>query len=230
MRCAVRNLMVTLLSTAWLSPSAQAVLIDDFSVGALSIVRGASAVVQSQTGLDPAHVVGGARHLRVGYDGTTGQSATIDTLTKNFQFVSGVTSNGYLEVSYGTATAPLNLDLTSGGATHLEVVFQNVGVSPNSINKPPTLWFISRSNATRMPLGGYSAVPLGDGRYRSLAAFSANPAIDFEDIDTVTFSVGRYPTTGVLTVYSIQSVFIPEPASWLLATGAGLLSIAARRR
>lgn len=232
LRYEVLKLVALLASiTGLAAPVAHAVLIDDFSTAPITLVRDTSVVFQSQTGLDPAHVVGGARHLRVGAFGTTGQTLTVDALTKTLQFASGVTGYGYLDVNYGTAAAPLDLNLTAGGATHLEIVFQNVGVIPYNVDKPPGVSITSGQQAATMFLPLSPGVPLGNGRYRSRMPLNVHPNIDFEDINTLAVSVGRYSPEGVLTLYSIQTVAIPEPATGLLlAAGVGLLSIAVRRR
>ena len=98
--------------------SAVAITIDDFTVGPITVTRdAATASSASQTGLDIAHVLGGSRDLIVGENGNPGQSLTIDTSLQQLRFNSLVgTTNGYFNVTYGSAASPLNVDLTADGA------------------------------------------------------------------------------------------------------------------
>src|SRR4051794_833571 len=104
------------LIIAGVAMPALAMTIDDFSVGPVVVSRvGPSAATAMQSGLDPAHVLGGGRDIVVGDSGSGDQSLAIDTAARELRFniASGL---GYFHITYGSAAQPLNVNLRAGGA------------------------------------------------------------------------------------------------------------------
>jgi hypothetical protein len=94
----------------------QAVVIDDFSVGPIHLERNAGVPVsQIQTGLDPAHVLGGQRDIILGANYGNGQILDINTAESRMT-LSLTTPTGLagLDLTYGSRTTPLGADLTAG--------------------------------------------------------------------------------------------------------------------
>jgi hypothetical protein len=99
---------------------ASAIVIDDFSVGTF-VVNGPGQL--DQTGLDPAHVIGGTRRIDVGQNGI---GSTLE-VTDVGQLRLSSTGWGYFDITYG-AIAPLGgVDLTQGGHDRLLIRFGEVG-------------------------------------------------------------------------------------------------------
>src|SRR5690606_31690483 len=93
----------------------------------------------------------------------------------------------------------------------------------------PTFSVSSPTGGSRLLFG--ASVPVGGEFYMARAAFSDSPGVDFRNLSRLQFGMVRFSQDGTFTISSIESVAIPEPGTGLLlAAGAGLLSIAARRR
>ena len=206
---------------------ATARIIDDFSVGPLSVVQGATPLLEIQSGLDPSHVVGGGRRIVTSVGGgSAGQAVTIDTAAKTFTFGSGPSSLGYMFGQYGSSQSPLGLDLTADDATHFVVIFEKTGVTGNSATTPPQFTFFN------FPGGGTilfePSILLGDGRRLARAAFSNHPTINFSNVSQITFGVSRYSTNATFVLHSIATV--PEPSTGIIASVGALLLLAVFRR
>jgi hypothetical protein len=208
----------------------QAVVIDDYSVGSISLVRDAAAIIHAQSGLDPNHVAGGNRNMTVGWGGgSAGQSIVIDGAARTMTLASGPTSLGYFSVEYGSVASPLGIDLAANGETLLQVIFKRTGGSDALLTQPPNISVSSPSGNRQLAFA--PPQPLGDGRYLSRAAFSDHSTVDFHNLSQLSFNFVRYPRDYSLTLYEIKSVQIPEPAAASLGiAGLILLSAAARRR
>jgi hypothetical protein len=99
-----------------------AVVIDDFTAGPF-VVDGPGELVQ--TALDPAHVIGGARSIKVGQFGA-GSKLQITELD---QLQLSSTGNGYYTVRYGAAEPLGGIDLTQNGHDRLRLKLGEVGAS-----------------------------------------------------------------------------------------------------
>jgi hypothetical protein len=227
----MRNLLFYCLAASFVLGvslrDSQGRIIDDFSVGALDVVQGATPVLEIQNGLDPAHVVGGGRRIATSVGGgSAGQAVAIDTLARTFTFESGPSSLGYLSVQYGSAQTPLGLDLTADGATHLAIIFEKTGVTGIGATTPPQFTFNNFPGGGSISFG--PSIALGDGRRLARAAFSSHPTIDFSNIGQITFGVVRYPTNATFVIHSIATV--PEPQGGVIAGVGALLLLASVRQ
>jgi hypothetical protein len=136
---------LTLLAAA---DQATAVIIDDFSVGPVTVTRdGATAATSTQTGLDPGHVLGGNRNIVVGEFGASSQSLTIDSALRELRFTAP-TGGGYFDLEYGSEAQPLNIDLTADGSDAFLVEFAGPGGFV-SLNFLRVFHFIGRGRAGR---------------------------------------------------------------------------------
>lgn len=101
------------------TPAVHALVIDDFTVGAVTLT--ASPDVVAQTNLDPAHVVGGARHVTVE---RTPTKLTISPTTG--MLVEQPSGWGYFTLMYGY-DAPLNANFAANGHDRLRLVVNAEG-------------------------------------------------------------------------------------------------------
>jgi hypothetical protein len=223
-------LLIAAIVMASSASDGHAVTIDDYSQGAISLVRGTTSINENQSGLAPAHVVGGGRQMIVGSGGgSAGQSIVVDTSARTMTLSSGPSSLGYFTVEYGSASSPLGADLAANGETHLQVLFKKTGISGPSAAQLPTISVSSPTGSGLLMFG--PSLPIGEDRYLARAAFSDTPSVDFGNLSRLGFQLVRYPQNATLTLYGIESVQIPEPTmAGLGAVGFFLLSAAGRRR
>jgi hypothetical protein len=164
---------------------AHALVIDAFTEGPLSL-SGAGDLV-SQTGLDPAHVVGGARYVDL-YRGPV-ELSIADGKFSAFN-PSPETDWGYFNLMYGYDTA-LDADFTAGG--HDRIRFRFESIDPNGLD---IMWV---SVGTTLPPSGsapgpgYTSIPSAGGVFE--IPFSAYPNVDFTNVDTFAISVVRMRST-----------------------------------
>lgn len=96
-------------------PVVPALVIDDFTQGALPTIQGTNTsqfgTTVVQTGLNPALVLGGTRSVFVG--SLTLATARIETGKGRFHF-SADNNYGYFKLDWGSVT-PLDLNLSAGG-------------------------------------------------------------------------------------------------------------------
>jgi hypothetical protein len=97
---------------------ANAVVIDDFSTGALVIDGPAT---QDQTGLDPDHVIGGSRRIQLGQ---FGNGSHIEIANDLFNFSSA--GWGYTTLTYGAVESLGGIDLTQNGHDRFRIKFGKV--------------------------------------------------------------------------------------------------------
>lgn len=213
-------LLVLALSLINGAKSAHGVIIDDFSVGPIVVERtGASGVTQSQSGLDPAHVVGGSRRFIVGDSGAAGQRAEVDTIARELRFQIG-SGLGYHRLTYGAET-PLNLNLVAIGHDAFQLDF----VDP--VGQPPLWLTVSSPVGSNIVSETVSmiAVPvttLSNGNKRARFDFEWFGGVDLTNVSSIelhSVRVGRDMT------FKSLSTVIPEPMSALLV-GLGLATVA----
>jgi hypothetical protein len=97
---------------------ARGIIIDDFSAGELVIDGPAT---QDQTGIDPAHVIGGSRRIQLGQFGNGSHIEIADDL---FKFSSA--GWGYTTLTYGAVESLGGLDLTQNGHDRFRIKFGKV--------------------------------------------------------------------------------------------------------
>jgi hypothetical protein len=208
---------------------ADAVVIDDFSVGSLVVTRtGSSPAAAFQNGLDPSHVLGGARDISVGDSGSAGQSLTIDATTRQLNFTVQ-TDHGYFDLGYGTMAQPLNVDLAASGSDAFLIEFAGPGgfVTLN--------WLRVFTSSGEGVLGGGNlgtmSTTLPDGRILMMypfSSFSGTP--NFASIQRVRLEFFRLsPFSGpVLRSF----VTVPEPAAMTMvcSTTIGVILLAKRQQ
>jgi len=107
------------LAFAALARPANAIVIDDFSVGEIVIDGPAT---QDQAGLDPAHVLGGSRRIQLGQ---SGNGSHIEIADDQFKFNS--VGWGYFTLTYGAVESLGGVNLTQEGHDRLRIKFGSVG-------------------------------------------------------------------------------------------------------
>jgi hypothetical protein len=204
-----------------------ALTIDDFSVGPVVVSRvGPAAAIALQTGLDPAHVLGGGRDIVVGDSGSGNQSLAIDTAARELRFniASGL---GYFHITYGSAAQPLNVDLRAGGANSFQIEF-----GAGSIADLNFISVLSSSGESFTGAGrsGTTSTPLPDGRVLANVPFSTlDPQMDLSSIQRMELEFFRLPTNVGPIVKSFTTV--PEPSvAGLVVAGVLMLAGCSRRR
>jgi hypothetical protein len=168
--------------------------------------------------------------MTVGWGGgSAGQSIVVDTADRTMTLASGPTSLGYFSVEYGSVASPLGIDLAANGENQLQVIFKRTGGSGAFLTQPPSISVSSPTGSRQLAFAPPAS--LGGDRYLSRAAFSDNSTVDFRNLSRLSFQFVRYSRDYSLTLYGIESVQIPEPATVSLGiAGLILLSAAARRR
>jgi hypothetical protein len=192
-----RTFALGVCSLLFLTANAFGIVIDDFSVGELSL-SGPSALI-AQTNLDPAHVVGGNRHVRI-----TGGPVEFSIDSETGLSVSEGNTWGYFHVLYGYES-PLNADFTAGGHDRLRFRFNDVGtnwwrgafwVSVNTALPPG-------SSAPGVDLealygGGIFEIPFN--RYNK----------NFSDVDTFAFDATRIEDSRSFSIAEISTAGPPQ--------------------
>ncbi|MCA9235013.1 MAG: hypothetical protein KDA44_06065 [Planctomycetales bacterium] len=119
----MRILLTAILVATFSQTTLAALLVDDFSVGPTTVTRNGAALAQSQTGLDPSRVLGGARHFEFDGNGADVQTATIGGGTLQLTPTPMPVGNSlaYLDLTWGSDSSPLGLDLTSLGANRFHI-------------------------------------------------------------------------------------------------------------
>jgi hypothetical protein len=192
-----------------------AVIIDDFSVGPIALSRtGATPVTATQSGLDPAHVLGGGREISIGTDGSAVQTLTIDT-TVGELITSSDPNLTYYRIRYGSDASPLNLNFGVNRAILLEATdlpapnitlfsaggTANVGPSFAGVTQRP------------LPVGTAYLMPLSLFQSRAVGAF--DPTL----ITSIQISAVRQSGTARLTTILI----VPEPGGAVLLVCAAVI-------
>lgn len=199
-----------------------AVIIDDFEVGPVTVARTDDQVAYAaQTGLDPAHVIGGARSITVGDNGAATQTLVIDPDAGSMSFEVGSDTHGYFGIVYGSEASPLELDLLADGARALAL-----DVEPGANRVIVRVYSANGSRSFSQNDGATFSLP--DGRTRTVFAFDALlPDVDLSNVERISISGGRVFPGSSLTVHRLATV--PEPSVLLLAVIAGVTVIAGGR-
>jgi hypothetical protein len=136
-------LCTTVCGLALSARFASGVTIDDFTVGPITVV---GPTIQTQTGLDPAHVLSGSRILNVERSGSV---LEVDP-SVGLKFAS--TSNGYFDLKYDYSSAAQGVDLTQGGADRIRLVFEDISTPTFT---PVTLFVTLPPNASNNGISLY---------------------------------------------------------------------------
>lgn len=206
------------------SDSCHALVIDDFEMGSLVVERtGDSSQEAAQTGLDPAHVLGGNRYVTVGQFGSATQTLTVDP-NAGLLLMEAAQSYGYFEIGYGSDDSPLNVDLTAGNAHAFLVDY-----SPGEFIPLFRIVVQTPMGTDSVSLGFFAITPfeLPNGQMRVRFPFELYPEwVDFENVERVAISIGRQSPDSSFEIHQILTV--PEPTTLLLALL--LVPIACARR
>ncbi len=212
------------LGVLFLASPAFATVIDDFSVGPLALT--AFDIVgeeQTQTGLDPAAVLGGTRRSYVGSTSGAqlGANLTIDTTQRRMLFESDPKHGGYFQLEYGSV-APLNVDLTADGGDRFVIEFSDliIGPGPYLFN----LRVISKSQGAIIVEGFdlMTAVDALSGSGTVEVPFSAFTNSDLTQVHSIRIAAARFPVNSQLAIRGFST--IPEPGSLSLLVGLSLLA------
>jgi hypothetical protein len=202
------------------APFTHAIVIDDFTVGPVQLMRNAGvAVPLTQTGLDPAHVLGGQRDLVLGENYSNGQILEINTAESFLTLTAApFPALAGLELIYGSRTAPLGVDLTAEG--HDRFVF-DFDVIPSCCNRFTVTTAIGG-------IVGFDSVSLDDyynGRV-AIIPFSEFSGVDFTNVASLELDFFRHRGFVLQSIYTI-----PEPlgASLLAWVGIGVASARIRK-
>ena len=220
--------VVTIFSV--LGSVASAVTIDDFSVGSIEVARtGTMAATALQTGLDPAHVLGGGRNFSVGASGGSVQRLVVDAAASELQFTTD--TNGYFKITYGSLAEPLNVDLTAGGNDaflfHLEYTVPN---NPLSLVPGNTFRVISAAGTRFGSMTGANTTAQPDGSRLARVPFSSlSGQADFTAVQRIEFELFRVPAGSHFRLRTFATV--PEPSGGvLLILGLGFWGRRVRRQ
>lgn len=202
--------------------TAVARVIDDFSVGPITVERaGATPATAEQTSLNTSHVLGGKRFILVGDNGSATQTATVDTAASKFSFSTNNTGQGYLTLRYGSVADPLNFDLTADGSQFLAITLTDI--IGNSI---PSMRIYGGGTEEFIPLTVSVSSP-NDIAILKVPFTSLNQTI-IHDLDRLEIQAGRIPANRQFSLLGIAAI-VPEPATFLLAGANGVLLFSRHR-
>jgi hypothetical protein len=194
-RCFAVSLALIASALGHFVPNAAAVVIDDFSVGPITVV---GPDVQTQSGLDPDHVLGGSRLFNVGQSGS-GSVLEIDP-PRGLVFESS--GRGYFQLQYDFVSGGDGIDLTIGGQDRIRLTFGAIDTPSFTplamyVTLPPS----SSSNGVSLYVGDWDDLILEfpfDGFPTSVA-----------DAQNLTLDVFRNPPGASLTIKSITTAATP---------------------
>lgn len=206
-------------------PAAQALVIDDFSTGALDLALDTPAAALS--GTRTGTMLGGSAFHSISFvanpDGNSARlrvnTTTALMAVSNQDLVESVSVAGYGfdEVGGLTAASALNVDLT--GKDRFRVNFR-------SADLPLTLSTTVFNQNTSSFETVTTAVAAGSS-FSVDVLFSSFLSTSFADVDAVQFAFASTPS-GDFSIASVEAV--PEPATMLVLAGLGLAAAARRRR
>ncbi|MEQ8618820.1 MAG: hypothetical protein RIB44_19775 [Lacipirellulaceae bacterium] len=204
-----------------------AIVIDDFSVGPITVERtGVDPGMAEQLGLNPTNVIGGVRSISVGSSGSPIQTLEIQAEESQLVFETGPHANtfiGYFDISYGSTSLPLNIDLTANGANAFLLEYET-----NLDRVPLARVIVSSPSGTDNPaFSNFDTQPLPGGRTRIVLPFDRYPRVDFENVTQISLDVARFPSASQITFYRFETV--PEPTTAMLIV-ASLMSFAIQHR
>ena len=203
------------------------VVIDDFSIGPITVARtGATVATATQTGLDPAHVLGGRREITVGAFGAATQTLIIDVVTGEFQ-ASVVGTPGYFTIKYGSDAQPLNLNLLALGNGFL---FETLA-PPSAVGRLPDLRLYSSSGSGHVDATDGVATATPSGGTAIFVPFSEISPSSFGTLDLTAITSIQIDDGRVSTPIRLSSVsIVPEPSTLALLAAATLAGGLATRR
>jgi hypothetical protein len=186
---------VAALSVMAAACETSAVVVDDFSVGAITVV-GPS--VQTQTELDTAHVLSGSREMNVGRFGA-GSVLEIDP-ANGLDFSSS--GSGYFNMKYEFGSAGQGIDLTEGGQDRFRLIFgeiTNPSFTPLAlyVTLPPS----SSSHGISQYIGDWDGLILE-------FPFAAFPT-SLTAAENLTLDVFRNPSGASINLKSITTASAP---------------------
>jgi hypothetical protein len=184
---------------SFLAATARAVVIDDFSVGAITV---AGPAVQLQSGLDPSHVLGGTRSMNVGQFGN-GSVLEVDPAS-GLNFHS--TGWGYFNLQYDLTAGGTATDLTAGGQDRIRLHFGEVQTSYTPFGLYLTLPPNSSNNGVSLAIQNWDGLILE-------VPFSALPASPTA-AESLTVSVNRNPAGSSFVIESITTAGTPNPGDF----------------
>jgi Dockerin type I domain len=174
---------------------ASAIVIDDFSVGPITVVGPDNEI---QTGLDPAHVLGGSRTMNVGQFGSGSVLEIEPTSGLNFHS----TGNGYYRLRYDFNSTGQGIDLTQGGQDRLRLAFGDVAT--------PSIFLLSLV-VTLTPTSSNNGISLSFGNWSDLileVPYAAFPT-SLIAAESLTLDVARNPPGASHTLKSITTAGTP---------------------
>lgn len=172
----------------YVSPT-EAVVIDDFSVGPLVILGANATVQQTQSGLDPVHVLGGNRSISYRSFSTPPTTLTIDSAAGTLNISPGNCCT-YLDLSYGSAANPLQSNLLAEGSDQFVIAFTAITAEiPSSL---PSIFATDNQNRIATILGSSSMNVPPTGPFSISVPFSQFPSFDFSNVQSFRISVSRY--------------------------------------
>jgi len=209
-----------------------ALVVDDFGVGPVSLTTNGPQLSdgpqQTQTGLDPARVLGGERFVSIGVNAnegsqTVGPSSTPATLIIQpgstmgeftFDTAEGPPTNvhNYFTLRYGSGAKPLGLNLTQVGDRFL---IQNV--RSTGLGGTIAIAINFRSSNTNAEIN----LPASDTPYNVEVPFTNFESANFAVVNEIYIETSR--ARGPWTVSFDDVSIVPEPASLLWLAGAGFL-------
>lgn len=188
-------------------------IIDDFSVGPVSIQQTSNASVNSdQQDLDPIHVLGGVRYIQTGFGGGGAtQTATVDTTAQKFTLTTSGSTLGYVQLRYGSLAQPLDLDLTGDGSQFF--LFSFTDILPSTFSPPFNIQINGAGVQRTVQLRPQSS-STRDIVNMLVPYSSFSPTL--VDVDSISISATRYPQNSQFSLLRIATV-IPEPSTVMLA-------------
>lgn len=197
---------------------ASAVIIDDFSQGALFIeTTNYPGQTIYQSGLNASDVIGGARSVYV-----AGATAEIDTSAGQFLLTTDPSANGYFSLGYGTTT-PLGVDLTTDGSDRFLINIS--ALTPGRSRGPIAFevetsgsWFIYRLDNDLLALNGPGTLVI---------PFSNFTGANMADVQAIEIGAVRFESDSQIGIAAITTA--PEPQPFVLLTALGILSFVSKR-
>jgi hypothetical protein len=225
---AARFLLLVITCILLLAEDARALIIDDFTVGAVTRTvtgQGSGTLPIVQNGLDPEHVLGGTRSLQLYYccgpetGSVTGQ---VDTAEGGRFLYDGSSAGFQIEVdqlSYEFA----EMDLGTGGNNTFEVQVLSADLSGRALQR---FWVSVSSTVAGYDSVGFDLIP-------SETPYSLTIPFDAFDPEVIAGAIGvslRTVNVPPNVTYAIgEFCIVPEPATCLPALG-GFCLLQGRRR
>jgi hypothetical protein len=192
-----------------------AAVIDDLSQGALSIhVTNLTGQTVSQTGLNPADVLGGARSVYAG--SLTQATAVVDTSAAQFRFSSD-SSFGYFTLTEGETSSPFGTDLTADGSDAFAIHVAQLTFKPSA----GIYDFEVETSGSWHTYDFLSNIAGINGSGTLTIPFSSFAGVDMRNVQAVRIDVARFQPSSQIVIGSITTV--PEPSS--LALFAAVLAV-----